>query len=157
MTLRESIEGPDADRKPTLRNLTRKKYKGAQYIDQDGTLMNEGRIGGANPEADDASMNVPPQVGMMWDGEHQPTTTKNIVHGSEGVLTDNHLSTQPLEFLPFDFFADPSVLFSGPSSTGFTGIGDQCTTGGATSGLLSNDYDMYQFFYGEEAQASTSG
>ena len=158
MTLRGSIEGPEADRKAKLRDLTRGKYHtGARYIDQDGTLTNEGRIGGAKFEVDDADTNVPPQLGMIWDGEHEPNATKNVDHGSEGVLTDDYLPTQPLETLPFDFFTDPSVLFSGPSSTGFTRIGDQCTTGGATNGLLSNDYDMYQFFYGEEAQASTSG
>ena len=129
MSLRGAIE---AGQKPRLCDFTKKKFKGVLLVNQDGTLTNKGRVGRAEPGMGHTYMNVPrPPVtaGMAWDDERKPTVTQNIGLGFEGVPTDDRFPTQLMEFSMDDFFADPSALFSGPSSTGFTGLGDQGTAG----------------------------
>ena len=73
----------------------------------------------------------------VWDDKHNPVVTQDAGLGFNEVPMDDQFLDQQLEFLPDDFFADPSLLFSGPSSTGFTGIGDQWTTREATTYLFS--------------------
>lgn len=154
MTLLAAVEGPYADRKFKLSGLTKKKYRGALYVDQDGTLTNEER-GEAGPVTDDTYMNIslpPLATGVAWDDQCEQTTVQDVVLGFDPA--DNNLPAQQLEFFPIDFFADPSLLFSGPSSTGFTGISEHRVTGEATTCFFNGDRDLHQFFYGEP-QAST--
>ena len=138
MMLRGAI---DANQKPKLRDWNRKKYEGVLLIDQDGTIAGGGQVSQASPWGDHTYMYVPrPPIiaGMACDEECKPTLTQDVGLGFEGIPADDHLPTQPMEFSMDDFFADPSVLFSGPSSTGFTGIGDQYTGGDAMTYLFGN-------------------
>jgi len=141
MALREAIEGPYAGQKPSLREWTKKRFGGVLLVDHDGTLASKGGAGLAEPGMDHIYMHVPRPLataGMMWDAQGEPMVTQSAGPGFEEVLTDECLPTQPMEFSLDDFFADPSVLFSGPSSTGFTGIGDQRTAGDSMTYLFGN-------------------
>jgi len=136
MSLRGAI---DTNQKPKFRDMTRQKYQGALLVNQDGTVTGGGRVSQASPWGDHTRLYVPrPPVGMVCDNECKPTVTQDVGAGCEGVLADDHLTTQPMEFSMDDFFADPSVLFSGPSFSGFTGIGDQHAAGDAMTYLFSN-------------------
>lgn len=151
--LRAAIDGPNPDRMSKLRDIARKKFKGVQYVNQDGTLTNKGQVDEVESEMGDTHMNILLPFGARWDGEHQPIADRNGQElGFEGVPGEDYLPTQPLEFFPVDFFADPSVL-SGPSPTGFTGMGDHRTAGEGTNFFFSDDYDPQQFFCGEGSQA----
>ena len=138
MLLRGAI---DANQKPKFCELNRRKYDGVLLVDQDGTIAGDGRVSQASPWGDRAYVYLPRQpvtAGMACDDNRKPVVTQDIGLGFEGVLADDHLPTQPMEFWMDDFFADPSVLFSGPSSTGFTGIGDQHTAGDAMTYPFGN-------------------
>ena len=147
MGLRRAVDGLHAGQKPTLRDWTNQEFKGVLYVDQGGILTNEERAGVAEPGMDDTHANIPlslPLViaGMLWDNEHESTAAQNDGHGFEGVpgTGEYRQPTQPVGFLPDDLFADPSVLFSGPSSAGFTVIGDQRTAGEAMYDYFLDDY-----------------
>lgn len=118
------------------------KFHGVRYVDQDGILSGEEGAGTVECGMDHTSMGGTPlgpvTTGMTWDGEQEPTATWKVGLELEEVPTGNRHSTQPMELFSADFFADPSVLFSGPSSTGFTGIGDQRTAGAAATYIFRN-------------------
>jgi len=139
--LRGTIDGSYTGWKFNVSDLARMKFKGVRYVDQDGILSNKGGMGGVEPGTDHTSVGVTPPPaaeGVMWDGEQEPTATRKVGLGLEGVPTDNRHPAQAVELIPVDFFADPFVLFSGPSSTGFTGIGDQRISREATNYLFGN-------------------
>ena len=117
------------------------KFQGARYIDQDGILTDEGRVGRVESKMDHTNIGIDPPPAttrIIWDGEQEPTSTRKVGVRSEEDPTGNHHPTHAMELLPVDFFADPSVLFSGPSSTGFTGIDDQRTAEETTNWLFRN-------------------
>ena len=121
--------------------MAKRRFKGALFVDQDGTLANEERAGLADPSTDRAHVRapLPPLTAEMTrDNKREPIVTQSTGLGFEGVPTDDLPLTQSMEFSLDDFFADPSVLFPGPSSTGFTGIGDQRTAGDAMAHLFGN-------------------
>ena len=124
MALHEAMEG----QKRGLGDLAKRRFEGVLLVDQDGTLADKGRAGPGEPWMHHTYMHVPRPpgtAGMAWDDdEPEPVVTQSAGLGFEGVPTDDLPLTPPMEFSLDDFFADPSVLFSGPSSTGFTGIGD---------------------------------
>jgi len=133
-----TVGGSNTGWKFTLRDLARMKFRGVRYVDQDGFLINVERAERLESKKDYASMgDVPPPVtaGMIWDGEREPTASHNGGIESEGVSRGNCDASQPAELLPADFFTDPSIFFFGPSSSGFTGIGDQWIAGETTTYL----------------------
>ncbi|KAF9646991.1 hypothetical protein BDM02DRAFT_3188330 [Thelephora ganbajun] len=140
--LRATVDGSYTGWKFNLSDWARMKFEGVRYVDQDGTLTNERRTGRTKSGMDHASMCVaspPVTTGMMRAGQ-EPIAVQSIGLGSEGVTMSNRHPTQAMELFPTDFFTNPSLLFSGPSSTGFTGIGDQCIAGDseATTRLFRN-------------------
>ena len=83
-----------------------------------------------------ASIGVEPPPGtsgMFWDDEQEPTMNYKVGVGFEEVPIGDRYPTCAVELSPADFSADPSILFSGVFSTGFTGIDDQGITGEATT------------------------
>ena len=140
--LRGKVDGSCTHWKFGLSDWARMKFEGVRYVDQDGILTDEGGVGIVESGINHTSMGDTAlwlvNTGMVWDGEQEPTATGEVGFGSEGVSTDNRHFTQAVELLPADFFADPSVLFSGPSSTGFTGIGDQRIAGAAAPYIFRN-------------------
>lgn len=131
----------DANQKPKVSDLTRKKFEGVLLVDQDGTIAGGGQVSQASPWGDHTYMCVPRPpmtAGMAYDEECKPTVMQDVGLEFEEVPADDHPSVQPMEFSLDNFFANPSILFSGPSSTGFTGIGDQHTTGDTMTYLFGN-------------------
>lgn len=117
------------------------RFRGARYVDQDGILTDEGRVGRMESNMDHTNMGVnPPPVAtrIIRGGEQEPTETWKVGVEPEEVPMGNHYPTHAMELPPVDFFADPSVLFFGSSSTGFTGIDDQHTAEETTSWLFRN-------------------
>ena len=139
--LRATVDGSYTGWKFGLSEWARMKFEGARYINQDGILTYEGRVGKMESKMDHTKIGVsPPPVttGIIWDGEQGPSATWKTGVGFEEVPTWNRHPTHAMELFPVDFFADPSVLFSGPSSAGFTGIDDQRTAGKTTDWLFHN-------------------
>jgi len=125
--LRMTVEGSSTGWRFTLSDFAKIKFTGVLYVDQDGILTNEGRVG---VEGYSNAGVGPPQViaGMVRRDESEPVGTRSGGPFGFKVLTGNCDPGQPSELLPVDF-TDPSILFSGPSSTGFTGIFGQCVPG----------------------------
>lgn len=137
--LRATVDGSHAGWKFNLSDWAKIKFKGVRYVDQDGILIDEGQVGRVESGVDYTSVGVEPlstTTEMAWDGEQEPIANRKFGIGFEEVAMGNRHPTQAVEFFPVDFFADPSVLFSGPSSTGFTGIDDRCITGEDTTYLF---------------------
>ena len=140
-SLRATVDGSYTGWKFDLSDWAKMKFEGARFIDQDGTLTDEERMGGMESEMNHMNIGVnPPTVTTrtIWDGEQEPTETQKVGVGFEEALTGNCHPTHAMEFFPVDFFADPSLLFSGPSSTGFTGIDDQRAAAETTSWFFRN-------------------
>jgi len=138
MSLRGAV---DANQKPNFSDWSKKKFEGVLLVDQDGTISKGGQVSQSSPWGDHTYMYVPrppTTAGIVCDQEGRPTVTQDVRLGFEGVPADSNPPTQPMEFSVDNFFADPSVLFSGPSSTGFTGIGDQYISGDAMNYLFGN-------------------
>ena len=110
------------------------KFVGVRYVDQDGSLSNEGRTGRTGPGTNHANVGVepPPVIGTTtWEDERETAAT----HVSMDTDSD---PTHVVDLPPMDFFADPSILFSDPTFTGFTGIYDQFLAGGSSAQLFYN-------------------
>jgi hypothetical protein len=139
--LRATVDGSYTDWKFGPSDWARMKFEGARYIDQDGILTDEGRVGRMESKMDHPKIGVKPPpttTRIICGGEQEPTVTWGVGVGSEEVPAGNRHPIHAMELLPVDFFADPSVLFSGPSFTGFTGIDDQRTAEETTSWLFHN-------------------
>ena len=71
------------------------KFEGARYIDQDGVLTDEGRVGRAESKIDHMNIGVnhPPEITrIIWSGEQEPTSTRKVEVGGEKVPTGVSLS-----------------------------------------------------------------
>ena len=117
------------DQKPDVHDLLKLKFEGVRYIDENGILVN----------------------GMQTGNEKKPTGIGNILSGLEGIPMDDCDSTRAIDLFPMDVFNDPSLLFSGPSRTGFTRIGNQ-----DPSGSHHSHFDLSQFFGGGSEKFTAS-
>lgn len=147
--LRETVEGFHTGWKPALSDWAKPKFRGVRFIDQDGVLTNKVQVGRVEPTAAHANKGVIPPVAaeLLWGGEYVPIGFQDVGTEREGVTMDNDHPAQSVDPVSVDLFTDPSVLFSGPSSTGFTSIGDQGIDGGHYL-----PYDLAHFFYGGGSQ-----
>jgi hypothetical protein len=143
--LREAVDRSDTGHKLDLHALVEFRCGGVRYVDQDGMITSGGQVGRAESGVvhTNEGVTLPVTAGLMCGGEQEPTETRNVEPGLEGVPMSDCHSTQAVGLLPIDFFTDPTVLFSGPSSTGFTRIGDPCVTAGHYP-----SYDLPRFLCG---------
>lgn len=113
------------------------RFEGVRYINQDGILVDEGQVGSMESGMNRTSVGVarPPPITArtIRDGKQEPAATWTVGADLEEVLMGDRHPTDTTELFPVDFFADPSILFSGPSSTGFTGIDGQRIAGGTST------------------------
>jgi hypothetical protein len=127
--VREMVVHSCTGQKPNLKDFLKLKFEGVRYVDEDGILIDGAQAG----------------------SEHESKSTRRGEPGSEGTPMDDCHSTQAMGLLPVDFFTDPSVLFSGPSRSGFTRIGDQ-----DISGSQCLPYDLSRFFCGWGSETSAA-
>lgn len=151
--LRETIEGFHTGWKPSLNDWAKTKFKGVRYVDQDGVLADKVQVARVEPRVAPTSKGVIPPVaaGLLWGSERAHMEFQDVGPGLGGVLMDNDYPTQSVDPFSVGLFADPSVLFPGPSSSWFTSIGEQ---GIARGHYLP--YDLAQFFYGGGTQTFTT-
>lgn len=115
----------------TPSDWARMKFAGVRYVDQDGTLSNEGRMGRTGPGTNHANVGgeLPPVIRTtIWEDEQETVAT-------EVPIDIDHDPTHAVDLFSADFFAD---LFSDPSFTGFTGIYNQFLAGGPSAHLIPN-------------------
>ena len=131
------VERSCTDQKLTLSGWAKMRFEGARYIDQDGVLTGEGKARSAGSGTAHTSKGASPlmSAGLKWSGGLEPAQSQCFEPGLEGIPMGDCGPGPTVEFLPMDFFTDPSVLFSGPSSTGFTRVGDQ--------GIIGDSYPPY--------------
>lgn len=130
------------------------KHEGVRYINQNGVLTDGVGVGVVGQKMAHTNNAITPNVttAPMWGLNQEPSEIRHTMQDLEGVPTGSRRPVQTAYSAPVDFFADPSVLFAGPSSTGFTRISDQGISAGHHL-----PYELSWFLGGEESQASTTG
>lgn len=148
--LRETVALSHTGRKPNFDDFLKLKFEGARYVNEDGILIDGVQVGRPESRMAQMSKDYAPLLtkGLARQGEQKRTEIQNDGLGLEDIPMHGCDSTKAVDIFPEDIFSDPSLFFSGPSRTGFTGIGGQSVSEG-----YYLPYDLSRFFFGGESEA----